>query len=589
METRYTEARYVEASDGTRLAVYEDGNPDGPTVVMVHGWPDSHVLWDGVVTLLAERYRIIRYDNRGAGASEVPGPVEAYDVGQLADDFDAVVAASAPGTRVHVVGHDWGSATMWEYVSRPEAAERVASYTSISGPHPGHLSRYVREGLARPYRPRRFSRALRQAAHMGYMFPFSLPVLAPLAMRSFLAKWGNRHLITAGIPRERRHQGAGFVADATNGLKIYRANFFRALTRKPGECRVDVPVQLLVNSQDKFVRPYVYDDTPRWVSRLWRRDIRAGHWLPMSHPQVVATAVDELARFIDGGPAARELLRAEVGRPRKPFGDMLVTVTGAGSGIGRATALAFAEQGAEVVVSDIDEAGATQTAVQIAAGGGVAHPYVLDVADADAVERFADAVCAEHGVPDVVVNNAGIGVAGAFLDTPAEKFDRVLDVNLGGVVNGCRAFARRLVERGTGGHIVNVASMAAYAPLSSLNAYCTSKAAVYMFSDCLRAELDASGIGLTTICPGLVNTNIVSATGIHAPDGRDSKVPGRRAQLERMFDLRSYSPEKVADAILSAVRKNKAVRPVTPEAYLLYGTSRMLPQVLRSTARGKVV
>ena len=145
-------------------------------------------------------------------------------------------------------------------------------------------------------------------------------------------------------------------------------------------------------------------------------------------------------------------------------------------------------------------------------------------------------------MPDIVVNNAGIGVAGAFLDTPAEQFDKVLDVNLGGVVNGCRSFARRLVERGTGGHIVNVASMAAYAPLQSLNAYCTSKAAVYMFSDCLRAELDEAGIGLTTICPGLINTNIVSATGFHAPEGKRTAVPGRRAQLERMFELRRYGP-----------------------------------------------
>ena len=581
--------RYITATDGTRIAVYEEGNPDGPTVVLVHGWPDSHVLWDGVVPLLAKDYRIVRYDARGAGASQAPGPASAYRVDQLADDFQSVVDALCAGTPVHAVGHDWGAATMWQYVSRPEASDRVASYTSISGPHPGHLNRYVRDGLARPYRLRRFSRALRQAAHFSYMFPFSVPVLAPLMMRSFFARWGNRHLITAGIPRENRHQAESFVADATNGLKIYRANFFPALTRKPARCEVSIPVQLLVNTEDKFVRPYVYDDTHRWVKRLWRRDIRAGHWLPMSNPRVVATAVDELARYLSGAAAARELLRAEVGRTRKPFGDLLVAVTGAGSGIGRATALAFAAEGAEVIVSDIDEAAAHQTAAQILKSGGVAHPYRLDVADADAVERFADGVCDEHGVPDVVVNNAGIGAAGAFLDIPAEEFDRVLDVNLGGVVNGCRAFARRLVDRGTGGHIVNVASMAAYVPLSSLSAYCTSKAAVYMFSDCLRAELDAAGVGLTTICPGLINTNIISATAVHAPQGSEAKVPRRRGQLERMFEMRSYGPEKVAAAILSAVRKKTAVRPVTPEAYLLYGTSRLLPQVLRSTARGKVL
>ena len=583
------ETRYVESQDGTRIAVYEDGTPGRPTVVLVHGWPDSHVLWDGVVAALAPRYRVVRYDNRGAGASDVPEPVDAYALARLADDFDAVTAAVCPGEKVHVIGHDWGAATMWEYVNRPGAAERVASYTSISGPDPGHLSRFIRDGLARPYRPRRFARALSQAAHFSYMIGFSIPVIAPLAMRTFLAQAANRLVITAGIPRDRRFQGPTFVADAANGLKIYRANFLRALARPGRDGQVSVPVQLLVNSRDNFVRPWVYEDTPRWVQRLWRRDIPSGHWLPMSNPDLVARAAAELIDHLDGGQPSRALLRAQVGRERKPFGDMLVTVSGAGSGIGRATACALAAQGAEVVLSDIDEAGVNATAAQIRADGAIAHPYVVDVADAGAVERFADEVCAAHGVPDIVVNNAGIGAAGAFLDIPAEQFDRVLDVNLGGVVNGCRSFARRMVDRGTGGHIVNVASMAAYAPLSSLNAYCTSKAAVYMFSDCLRAELDEAGIGLTTICPGVVNTNIVSTTGFHAPQGRDAAVAPRRAQLEKMFALRNYGPEKVAAAILSAVRSNKPIRPVTPEAYLLYGTSRLAPQALRSTARGKVV
>lgn len=581
--------RFITAGDGTRLAVYEEGNPDGPTVILVHGWPDSHVVWDGVVDLLADSCRIIRYDNRGAGESAVPAEVSAYDVATLADDFATVVASLSPDAPVHAVGHDWGAATIWEYVTRPQAVDRVASYTSVSGPDPGHLSRYIREGLSQPYRPRRFARALAQAAHFGYMVAFSIPVLMPAAMRTFLARGINRYLITPGIPPQQRHQAATFVSDATNGLKIYRANFFPALTRPIRDRYVEVPVQLLVNTDDKFVRPHVYDDTPRWVSRLWRRDIRAGHWSPMSHPQVVAAAVTDLIRHLGGARPSRALLRAQVGRPRKEFGDMLVAVTGAGSGIGRATAMAFADAGAEVVVSDIDGAAAAETATAINDAGGQAHPYVVDVADADAVERHADQVCAEHGVPDIVVNNAGIGVAGSFLDTPAEDFDRVLDVNLGGVVNCCRAFARRLVARGTGGHVVNVASMAAYAPLSSLSAYCTSKAAVYMFSDCLRAELDSAGVGLTTICPGLINTNIVSATGFHAPEGRASAVPVRRAQLQQMFELRRYGPEKVAAAILSAVRENKAVRPVTPEAYLLYGTSKLMPPALRSTARGKVV
>ena len=584
-----TPTRYVDAHDGTRLAVYEEGDPDGPTVVLVHGWPDSHTLWDGVVSLLAERHRVIRYDNRGAGASDVPGPVEAYAISRLADDFGAVIDALSPAGPVHAVGHDWGGATVWEYLSRPEAVDRVASYTSISGPDPQRLSRYIRDSLARPYRPRRFLRALAQALHFSYMAVFCIPVLAPLAMRMFLAAAIGRRYITTGLPAGHRYQGPTFVADAVNGLKIYRANVLRSLVGPTRDRVVDVPVQLLVNTDDPFVRPYVYDEAPRWVARLWRRDIRSGHWLPMARPQVVAGAVSELVGYLGGARPARALLRAEVGRRREPFGDTLVVVTGAGSGIGRATAVAFAARGAEVVVSDIDEVGLKSTLTTITGSGGGAHSYVVDVSDADAVERFADQVCASHGMPDIVVNNAGVGAAGAFLDTPPEQFDRVMEVNLGGVVNGCRSFGRRLVQRGTGGHIVNVASMAAYAPLSSLSAYCTSKAAVYMFSDCLRAELDAAGVGLTTICPGLINTNILSATGFHAPAGRESTVPARRAQLQRMFEWRRYGPEKVAVAIVSAVRRNKAVRPVTPEAHLLYGTSRLFPQALRSTARAKVV
>ena len=306
------ETRYIEADDGVRIAVYEEGNAGGPTVVFVHGWPDSHVVWDGVAALLAGDYRVIRYDNRGAGESSVPEPVSAYALTRLADDFAAVAEAVCPDSPVHVVGHDWGAATMWEYLSRPEASDRVASYTSISGPDPQHLSRFVREGLARPYRPRRFAHALSQAAHFSYMIGFSVPVLMPAAMRTFLARAINRWFIAPGIPPQQRHQADTFVADATNGLKIYRANFFGALTHAVRDRYVSVPVQLIVNTEDVFVRPYVYDDTARWVPRLWRRDIRAGHWSPVSHPQVVATAVDELIGYLGGAPASPALSDARV-------------------------------------------------------------------------------------------------------------------------------------------------------------------------------------------------------------------------------------------------------------------------------------
>ena len=582
--------RMVDSSDGVRIAAYEQGNPDGPTLVMVHGWPDSHVVWDSIAPLLADRFRIIRYDNRGVGKTSVPKPVSAYKMSCYADDFAAVIDAMAPGQPVHVLAHDWGSAGMWEYLARPGASERVASFTSVSGPSADHLNRFIIGNLKRPYRPKLFLRALSQFAAFSYMGFFSVPVVAPFVVRRFLAGALRRALVVRdGIPAEKLLHSDTYKTDAANSLKVYGANYFRSVSSARADHFVDVPVQLIVNTSDPFVRPYVYDDTKNWVPRLWRRDIKAGHWSPMSHAPTIAQSVREFVDHLEGKPASRALLRAQVGRPREYFGDTLVSVTGAGSGIGRETALAFAREGAEVVISDIDEASVKDTAAQIAARGGVAHAYRLDVADADAVERFAEDVSSTHGVPDIVVNNAGVGQAGLFLDTPREQFDRVIDINFGGVVNCCRSFGRRLVDRGTGGHIVNVASMAAYAPQQSMNAYSTSKAAVFMFGDCLRAELDQAGVGLTTVCPGVIDTNIVHTTRFDVPAGKQAKVEARRAQIEKAFAARRYGPDKVAKAIVSAVKKNKPIRPVTPEAYFVYGAAHLLPQAMRSTARGKVV
>lgn len=590
--TQHAPQQFVDSADGVRIAVYEEGNREGPTVVLMHGWPDSHVLWDGVVPLLAQRFRVLRFDNRGVGLSSAPKPVSAYSTARMADDFAAVISELSPGQPVHVLAHDWGSVAVWEYLSRPGAADRVASFTSVSGPAQDQLVSFIFGALRRPWRVRRLGRAISQVLRLTYMAFFSIPVLAPLLLRLALSSAAMRRRIVDNIPVEQIHHSDKMPSDAATSVKTYPANYWRSFSgkfRRQGVHIIDTPVQLIVNTRDQYVRPHGYDETVRWVPRLWRRDIRAGHFSPMSHPQVMAAAVHDFTDLIEGKQPSRAMLRAQVGRPRGYFGDTLVSVTGAGSGIGRETAIAFSREGAELVISDIDEATVKETAAQITARGGIAHAYVLDVSDADAVESFADRVCAEHGLPDIVVNNAGIGQAGAFLDTPAEQFDRVLDVNLGGVVNGCRAFGKRLAERGTGGHIVNVSSMAAYAPLQSLSAYCTSKAATFMFSDCLRAELDAADVGLTTICPGVIDTNIIATTEFHAGGTDDDKVDGRRGQLDKMFDLRSYGPDKVANAIVSAVKKNKPIRPVTFEAYALYGVSRVLPQALRSTARMKVI
>jgi NAD(P)-dependent dehydrogenase (short-subunit alcohol dehydrogenase family) len=270
-------------------------------------------------------------------------------------------------------------------------------------------------------------------------------------------------------------------------------------------------------------------------------------------------------------------------KEHKPFQNDLVVVTGAGSGIGRAAALAFAANGARLVAADVNLAAATSVCDLIAGRGGVAHARQVDVADAAGMERFASWVRAELGVPDVVVNNAGIAVVGPFLAHTEEDWQRIIGVNLLGVVRGCRLFGSQMAERGQGGHLVNIASAAAYTPATLLPAYAATKAAVRMLSECLRAELADAGIGVTAICPGFTSTAIArSARLVGVPAAEEERVRGVLAQALRR---RRYPPQKVARAVLLAVLRDRAVVPVNTEARVTYALSLAAPGALRALAR----
>jgi NAD(P)-dependent dehydrogenase (short-subunit alcohol dehydrogenase family) len=261
----------------------------------------------------------------------------------------------------------------------------------------------------------------------------------------------------------------------------------------------------------------------------------------------------------------------------------VVLVTGAGSGIGRAIALEFAGPATTVVVTDIDDLAAQETVDLVRAKRGKATRHHLDVTDSEAWE----AVVAEHGVPDVLVNNAGMVVGGAFLDHSAEDWERQLGVNLFGVIHGCRVVGRAMVERGKGGHIVNIASAASFTPVPSMPAYCVSKAGVKMLSECLRQELAPHGIGVTAICPGFINTNIGEHGVLVGVDDatRDAAVERLGALRDRLpLDLIA-GPGTVARAVHAAVRLDLAVVPVRPEAWYGYVMSRVSPSLVRRTTQ----
>lgn len=264
----------------------------------------------------------------------------------------------------------------------------------------------------------------------------------------------------------------------------------------------------------------------------------------------------------------------------KDFHDKEVLVTGAGSGIGRETARLFAEQGARLSLVDLNDEGNEQTRALIADKGGEARCFHADVSDAGAVEALA----AELPVLDVLVNNAGIGSAGRFLDTSLDTWRKVMDVNLMGVVHGCRAFLPAMVARGAGGHVVNIASAAAFVAAPEMPIYATSKFAVLGFSESLRADMARHGIGVSAICPGFINTPIVGSSIMEGGMGADEGV---REKIVRFYEKRNYTPEKVARGVLEAVRHNTGVKPVSPESWAMYYGKRWMPGALaRLVARG---
>ncbi|HEY3240715.1 MAG TPA: SDR family NAD(P)-dependent oxidoreductase [Acidimicrobiia bacterium] len=256
----------------------------------------------------------------------------------------------------------------------------------------------------------------------------------------------------------------------------------------------------------------------------------------------------------------------------------LVLITGAGSGIGRATAVAFASERARVLCSDIDAEAAEKTAALCGEAGAEAHPLVCDVADWAAVRRLAQEVEDRYGPLDVLVNNAGVGMTGRLADMTVDDWRWIRSVNLDGVVHGCLAFGPAMLARGAGA-VVNVSSGLAYTPRATEPAYVATKAAVLALSQCLRADWGPQGVAVSAVCPGVIATPIVTATRYVGARGATEV----RARAERIF-RRGHPPELVGRAVVDAVRRDRAVVTVGWEATLGWWLHRILPLPLQQAA-----
>jgi NAD(P)-dependent dehydrogenase (short-subunit alcohol dehydrogenase family) len=250
----------------------------------------------------------------------------------------------------------------------------------------------------------------------------------------------------------------------------------------------------------------------------------------------------------------------------------IAIVTGGGSGIGEALCRALAARGDTVIVADIDGASAERVAGDI---GAAATSAKVDVRDAQAVQGLVDDTVERHGRLDIMVNNAGIAVGGDALELTLAHWDRIIDVNLRGVVHGVQA-AYPVMARQRSGSIVNTASMAGLTAPAYLAPYVTTKHAVVGLSMSLRAEAKAHNVNVTAVCPFWVDTPILDSTG---PDDLPKAASLDGGVREAAQKMGIYSPHALAQDILRGIDRKKALVVAPRRGRILWRISRISPTV----------
>ncbi len=236
------------------------------------------------------------------------------------------------------------------------------------------------------------------------------------------------------------------------------------------------------------------------------------------------------------------------------FRDRKCFITGAASGIGRATALAAAAEGAELFLTDINAAALAETAAEIrAAGGKVTALGALDIADHAAVKNFAETILQEHGAPDVVMNIAGISIWGRVDQLELKHWRQCLEINLMGPIHVIDSLVPAMMQSGRGGHLVNVSSAAGLFGLPWHAAYSASKFGLRGISEVLRYDLKRYGIKVHLVCPGGVDTGLVQTIQIAGIDKNDAEIKA----LTGRFQKHAVSPAQAAAAILKGVKQGR--------------------------------
>ena len=247
----------------------------------------------------------------------------------------------------------------------------------------------------------------------------------------------------------------------------------------------------------------------------------------------------------------------------------ITVITGAGSTIGRATARAFAKEGAILVISDKHKDRLIELENELKTSGAQVTSMEADVSDHRQTAALSAEVLEKFGRVDILHNNAGIGWGGPSERFPVADFEKVIEVNLLSVVYGINCFLPQMIKQRSG-HIVNMASAAGLTPVITLGAYTASKYAVVGYSEVLRAELRRHNIGVTAICPGIIKTKTKKDDNARLLHGATSP----KKWITSLYGKYGWAPERVAEAVIKGIKKDKGIIPVGPEVWALWSLKR---------------
>lgn len=254
----------------------------------------------------------------------------------------------------------------------------------------------------------------------------------------------------------------------------------------------------------------------------------------------------------------------------RDLGEKNVLITGAASGIGRACARAFAGEGANLILADIDEEGLAEVGREIEAAGIKVVCVIADISSQEDVKALVGKAMGEMGGVDVLVNNAGICQVGAAEDLGIEDWERMIGVNLLGAIYLTHEILPEMIERGSG-HIVNIASGAGLVGFPNMAPYCTTKFALVGLSEALGAELASHNIKVTVVCPGVINTPIIRKSEIRGFENLEDRI----SIVEKL----GMSPEKAARIIIRGVKTKRPVVIITAPMKILAVLKRFFPGI----------